>query len=114
MEKMPSGSARKLKPVRIGLYDQYGGSAPSGWTRFLLEQFEFPHEVVYPQTLDAGNLRAKFDVLLFPTKPIAALAAMTIHAPKPSPRSSALCWAASPTIRPCRNSRPLSEPAARC
>ena len=66
MEKMPSGAARKLKPVRIGLYDQYGGIAPSGWTRFLLEQFEFPHEVVYPQTLDAGNLRAKFDVLLFP------------------------------------------------
>ncbi len=64
--KMPSGTARKLKTVRIGLYDQYGGLAPSGWTRFLLEQFEFPHEIVYPQTLDAGNLRSKYDVLLFP------------------------------------------------
>ena len=39
---------------------------PSGWVRFLLEQFEFPFEVVYPQTLDAGNLKAKYDVLLFP------------------------------------------------
>jgi hypothetical protein len=65
LTSMPSGPARKLKPVRIGLYDQYGGLAPSGWTRWLLEQFEFPFEVVYPQTLDAGSLRDKFDVLLF-------------------------------------------------
>jgi hypothetical protein len=50
---------------RIGLWDQYGGSMPSGWTRWLLEQFEFPFEVVYPQVLDAGNLRANFDVLVF-------------------------------------------------
>jgi len=54
-----------LKPVRIGLWDQYGGSMPSGWTRWLFEQFEFPFEVVFPQTLDAGNLNAKFDVLVF-------------------------------------------------
>ncbi len=55
----------KLKPVRIGLWDQYGGSMPSGWTRWLFEQYEFPFEVVYPGTLDAGNLNAKFDVLVF-------------------------------------------------
>ena len=38
---------------------------PSGWTRLLLENFEFPFEVVYPPMLDAGNLRAKYDVLIF-------------------------------------------------
>ena len=46
--KAPAGDALKLKPVRIGLYDQYGGSMPSGWTRWLFEQYEFPFEVVYP------------------------------------------------------------------
>jgi len=61
----PSGEAMKLKPIRIGLYDQYGGLMPSGWTRWILEQFEFPFEVVYPQTLDAGDLKSKFDVLVF-------------------------------------------------
>ena len=55
----------KLKPVRIGLWDQYGGSMPSGWTRWIFEQYEFPFEVVFPGTLDAGNLNAKFDVLVF-------------------------------------------------
>ena len=60
----PSSNMVKLKPLRIGLYDQYGGLTPSGWTRWLFEQFEFPFELVYPQTLDAGNLKSRFDVLV--------------------------------------------------
>jgi hypothetical protein len=63
----PSTEMMKLKPVRIGLWDQYGGSMPSGWTRWIFEQYEFPFEVVFPQTLDAGNLSAKYDVLVFVT-----------------------------------------------
>jgi len=63
----PSGEAFKLKPVRIGLWDQYGGSMTSGWLRWIFEQFEFPFEVVYPQTLDQGDLATRFDVLVFPS-----------------------------------------------
>jgi hypothetical protein len=62
--KAPAGEALKLKPIRIGLCDQYGGSMPSGWTRWLFEQYEFPFEVVYPPALDAGDLKSKFDVLV--------------------------------------------------
>ncbi|HEY3380756.1 MAG TPA: M14 metallopeptidase family protein [Vicinamibacterales bacterium] len=61
----PAGEALMLRPVRIALWDRYGGSMPSGWTRWLLEQFQFPFEVVYAQTLDAGNLNAKYDVIVF-------------------------------------------------
>ena len=50
---------------RIGLWDQYGGSMESGWTRWILEQFEFPFTRVYAPELDAGNLNAKYDVLIF-------------------------------------------------
>jgi hypothetical protein len=63
----PSGEAFKLRQPRIALWDRYGGSMPSGWTRWILEQYEFPFTVVYPQTLDAGNLADKFDVLIFVT-----------------------------------------------
>ncbi|MCZ6916003.1 MAG: M14 family metallopeptidase [Gemmatimonadetes bacterium] len=63
----PSGNALRVRPVRIGLWDQYGGSMPSGWTRWLFEQFEFPFELVFPQELDRGNLNDKFDVLVFNT-----------------------------------------------
>ena len=31
----------------------------SGWTRWVLEQYEFPFEVVYPQTLDNKDLNAR-------------------------------------------------------
>jgi hypothetical protein len=61
----PGTDAVKLNARRIALWDTYGGSMPSGHTRWLLEQFEFPFEVVYPQGFDAGNLAAKYDVLLF-------------------------------------------------
>src|SRR5262245_13232501 len=57
----------KLRPVRIALWDRYGGSMPSGWTRWMFEQFEFPFTVVYPQTLDTGDLINKFDVIVFVT-----------------------------------------------
>jgi len=62
----PPVAALRLRPVRIGLWDRYGGSIPSGWTRWLLERFEFPFEVVYPVTLDAGPLAGRFDVLVLP------------------------------------------------
>jgi len=61
----PGSNALKLQPKRIALWDQYGGSMPSGHTRWLFEQFEFPYTVVYPQTLDGGNLSAKYDVIVF-------------------------------------------------
>ena len=61
-----NASLMRIQPVRIALWDRYGGSMPSGWTRWLLERFEFPFEVVYPSALDAGKLADRFDVLVLP------------------------------------------------
>ncbi len=74
---VPQTQALEIQPVRVGLWDQYGGSMPSGWTRWLMEQFEFPFEVVYPPTLNQGNLKRKYDVLIFPDGAIPAMAAGT-------------------------------------
>jgi hypothetical protein len=63
----PRVGSLEIGSVRIGLWDRYGGSMPSGWTRFILEGFEFPFEVVYPKALDEGSLRDRFDVLIFVT-----------------------------------------------
>lgn len=65
LSRAPAGEKLKLKPVRVGLVDKYGGNMPAGWTRWLMEQYEFDYQVVYPQRLDAGDLRKDFDVLLF-------------------------------------------------
>ena len=65
----PTG-ATKISSMRIGLWDTYGGSIPSGWTRWLLEQYHFPYEQIYAQDIDAGNLKDKYDVLIFVTRAI--------------------------------------------
>lgn len=64
VSKKPS-DMRQLSKARIALFDQYGGSMPSGWVRWIFEQFQFPFDVVYPQDIDKGNLNAKYDVILF-------------------------------------------------
>jgi len=62
-----SASGRKLSQPRIALWDTQTGSMPSGWTRFLLERFEFPFTVVCGAGFDDTNLRAKYDVIILPS-----------------------------------------------
>jgi len=62
----PRAAALELGRARIGLWDRFGGSMPSGWVRFVLEQFDYDFRLVFPQELDAGDLAANFDVLIFP------------------------------------------------
>ena len=56
---------QKVSPLRIALWDQYGGSMASGWVRWLMEQYHFPATVVFPKEIDAGNLKKNYDVLVF-------------------------------------------------
>ncbi len=55
-----------MKAPRIGLWDRYGGSIESGWIRFIFDQRGIPYTVVYANEFDAGDLAAKYDVLIFP------------------------------------------------
>jgi len=59
------GTTTPMKRARVGLWDRFGGSMESGWTRWILEQFEYPFDRVYAPALDAGNLNGKYDVLVF-------------------------------------------------
>jgi hypothetical protein len=54
-----------ITAARIALWDTYGGSMQSGWTRWLFEQYHFPFKVVYPKEIDAGDLKSKYDVIVF-------------------------------------------------
>jgi Zinc carboxypeptidase len=63
----PDAAALKLSPRRIALWDTSTGSMPSGWTRFLLERFEFPFTVVCGAGFDDTALRSKYDVIVMPS-----------------------------------------------
>lgn len=61
-----AGAMFELTNARVGLWDRYGGSMPSGWTRYILEDFEFNFEVIYPPEIDEGSLNDRFDVIILP------------------------------------------------
>ena len=102
----PSGPALQLRPVRIALWDRYGGSSPSGWTRWLFERFEFPFEVVYAQTLDAGNLSTRYDVIVLTSE--ASLSRGLDEAPAPA-RLPAEYSSTTGTISRARTLAPLKQ-----
>jgi hypothetical protein len=61
----PPHNAVKIRPARIALWDAYGGSMPSGWIRWIMEQYHFPATVIYAKDIDSGDLRSKYDVIVF-------------------------------------------------
>ncbi|SFS89911.1 M14 family metallopeptidase [Sphingobacterium wenxiniae] len=61
--QIPNG-ADAIQSLRIGLWDTYGGSMPSGWMRFLFEKFHYDYEVFYAPDIDKGDLNKRFDVIV--------------------------------------------------
>src|SRR5262249_52013411 len=57
----------RLQQPRLGLFDVFGGSMPTGWDQWLLLQFEFPVQQVWGDRIAQGDLRKDFAVLRVPT-----------------------------------------------
>lgn len=64
IESIP-GDAVKIEKLKIGLWDRYGGSMPSGWVRWIFEQHHFDFNLIYAKEINAGNLKNKYDVIVF-------------------------------------------------
>lgn len=59
-----------VKQLRVGLYQRlWGGNIDEGWTRWLLENFDFPYTTLTDATVKQGNLRESFDVIILPNDP---------------------------------------------
>lgn len=50
LSKAP-GTLAKVSAARIALWDTYGGSMPSGWVRWLMEQYHFDADIIYARIL---------------------------------------------------------------
>jgi hypothetical protein len=62
----PSVEGERLKPnTRVGLY-KAAGNMPAGWQMWMLEQWGINHEVMKAQDF-AGDLNAKYDVIILPS-----------------------------------------------
>jgi hypothetical protein len=63
--KNPSALTGKLSPLRVAIWDMYGGSISSGWLKWIMEQHNFRFSTVYPKEINAGDLKKKYDVIIF-------------------------------------------------
>ncbi|MBI3404714.1 MAG: hypothetical protein HY046_04585 [Acidobacteria bacterium] len=66
-------STTKLRPPRIALYQSWTASMDEGWTRWLLEQYEFPYTTVHNADIRAGKLNDKFDAIIFASQSRASI-----------------------------------------
>jgi len=69
-----STSAHDIARQRIAMYQRYGGgNIDEGWTRLVLEQFNFPYTSIFDPEIKKGSLNDKYDVLIFPNDSTATI-----------------------------------------
>ncbi|MPZ20413.1 MAG: peptidase M14 [Luteitalea sp.] len=66
LDNAPQGELMRVEPPRIGLYNAWGGNMDEGWTRWVLEQYEFPYTTIRDKDIRAGDLGKRFDVIVLP------------------------------------------------
>ncbi len=60
------GDARPIGRSRVALYKPWVESIDEGWTRWLLEQYEFEFENISDADIRKGGLRPRFDAIVIP------------------------------------------------
>jgi len=66
LTEKPKVQVDRLKAVRIGLYKPWLASMDEGWTRWLLEQYDFTYKNLDNKEAKAGKLLENYDVVLLP------------------------------------------------
>jgi len=58
---------RSISPPRVGLYQPWTASIDEGWTRLVLDNFEFDYTSAHNAEIRAGRLRDRYDCLVLPS-----------------------------------------------
>ncbi len=73
INRRPDHLTGKIAPLRIALWDTYGGSISAGWMRWILEKHQFQFQTIYAKEINEGNLQKKYDLILFVSGAIPSL-----------------------------------------
>lgn len=60
-------SLATVKQPRLALYQPWTASMDEGWTRWVLDHFEYPYTTVHNAEIRAGNLAERYDCLVLPS-----------------------------------------------
>jgi hypothetical protein len=63
----PDGTAWMEHAPRVALYQPWGGNMNEGWTRYVLDTFDFQPITIHPEDVRGQkNLASKYDAIIFP------------------------------------------------
>jgi hypothetical protein len=65
---VPSAPAHEIpiKKAKIGLYRPWSPSIDEGWTRWILENYNYEPKSIYNAEIRSGGLRSRYDVIILP------------------------------------------------
>ena len=66
LEHIDQKILKQIKKVRIGLYKPYTANMDEGWTRLLLENFEFDFVTMDNKEFKTKRLKDRYDVIIIP------------------------------------------------
>jgi hypothetical protein len=72
LEEQPSGSLKRLKPVKVGLYKSWRANMDEGWTRWVLEQHGFDLDTLHNADIQSGDL-SPYSAVIIPDQSPSAI-----------------------------------------
>ncbi len=68
LQEIPTDGIHDVERGRLGMYHRYwGGNMDEGWTRLMLEQFDFPYTSLKDPEIKKGGLNKTYEVILLPS-----------------------------------------------
>ena len=65
VENLDLSKYKKLKNIRVALYQNWGGNMTEGWTRYVFDEFKINYETVHNKDILKKDFTKKYDVLIF-------------------------------------------------
>ncbi|WP_422353888.1 M14 family metallopeptidase [Roseivirga pacifica] len=81
LAKKPSAEVVELAPVKIGIYKSWRANMDEGWTRWMLEQFEFDLDTLHNVDIKTGDL-AQYSAIIVPSQNSRTIVDGTNRAPE--------------------------------
>lgn len=64
----PSIRTHEASLPRVAIYSTWGSTQNVGWVRYAFDQSETPYQLIFKEQVQAGKLRAKYDVIIIPSQ----------------------------------------------
>ncbi len=64
-KKLSLQQFRRLRPFKVGLYQNWGHNMTEGWLRYVFDEYKIPYETVHPKDVAKKGFADKFDILVF-------------------------------------------------